>query len=251
MDSLWQICHGNQHIKPLQTQGIRIVESQEQIATMSLVDNSSEQAILEDLLETSKPPYPDHSKSYHYLIKTPFRYPPLRYGSRFGLASQPGLFYASQVLVTALTECAYYRLVFFDGMDTQPDKHIISEHTTFKISIETDQGVVLDYKPFDQYRSAISNPVDYSISQQLGSDMRDSGVKAFIYQSARGSEQGVNIGVFEIDAIKSKKPYGLEEWLCSTEQNAVTFISKLSKTIRYHFNIEEFLVDSRLPSPAT
>lgn len=250
MESLWQTCHGNQHIKPLQTQGVRIIESQEQIATMSLVDNSSEQATLEELLETSKPPYPDNSSSYHYLIKTPFRYPPLRYGSRFGLPSQPGLFYASKALETALTECAYYRLVFFDGMDTPPDKHIITEHSTFKISIDTDQGIALGQQSFDQYRSAISNPVDYSISQQLGSDMRDSDAKAFTYYSARGSEPGINIVVFDISAIKSKKPYGLEEWLCSTQHDAVTFINKLSKTTRYHFQIETFLVESRLPSPA-
>ncbi|MCH9697845.1 MAG: RES family NAD+ phosphorylase [Gammaproteobacteria bacterium] len=251
MERLWQTCDGVTHINTLQTRGVRIVESQEQIATMSLVDSSSEQAILEELLETSKPPCPDNSTSYHYLIKTPFRYPPLRYGSRFGLASQTGLFYASQALETALTECAYYRLIFLSGMETPPDKHIITEHTTFKVSIETSLGIALNQQPFDYYQASISNPVDYSVSQQLGSDMRDSGVQAFTYHSARGSQPGINIGIFEISAIKSKKPYGLEEWLCSTANDAVTFISKLRKSTRFHFGIDEFLVESQLPSPAT
>jgi hypothetical protein len=37
----------------------RLVENQEQVATLGYVDTLEEQAVLEELLETSKPDYPD------------------------------------------------------------------------------------------------------------------------------------------------------------------------------------------------
>lgn len=57
-----------------------MVESQEQVATLQLVDTLEEQALLEELLESSKPPVPADAEPLHYLLKTPFRYPPLRWG---------------------------------------------------------------------------------------------------------------------------------------------------------------------------
>ncbi len=55
----------------------RLVESQEQIATHALVESLEEQALLEQLLDESKPSYPQGLQKKHYLIATPFRYPPL------------------------------------------------------------------------------------------------------------------------------------------------------------------------------
>ncbi|MCV6615090.1 MAG: RES family NAD+ phosphorylase [Cellvibrionaceae bacterium] len=39
-------------------------------------------------------------------MSTPFRYPPLAYGSRFGSTLERGIFYASQELATAFAESA-------------------------------------------------------------------------------------------------------------------------------------------------
>ncbi|OJT00371.1 hypothetical protein BEE62_09960, partial [Marinobacter nauticus] len=65
----------------LQGQLFRVVESQEDIATTRIVDNMQEQARLEQLLDASKPPIPEQAGKLHYLLATPFRYPPLKYGS--------------------------------------------------------------------------------------------------------------------------------------------------------------------------
>ncbi len=249
--SIWQNCQGDDWVTTIKTPVFRIVESQEQVATMSLVDNSSEQSILEDLLEARKPQLTASSRGYHYLIKTPFRYPPLRYGSRFGKTAEPGLFYASLQLKTALSECAYYRLVFLEGMQFLPEKHIVTEHTTFKVNIDTDKGLALEKMPFAQFTNHISDPVNYIISQQLGTDMRASEIVAFTYNSARDQENGINTGIFKIHTIKSKKPYGYQEWICSTEYSGVTFVNKLERTTRYRFNLEEFKIDDKLPHPAT
>lgn len=46
----------------------RAVEAQHINSTMKLVDNSEEQDRLEQLLEDSKPPYPENCAGLHYLL---------------------------------------------------------------------------------------------------------------------------------------------------------------------------------------
>lgn len=70
----------------------------------------NEPKLCENQASTSKPSI---NKDIHYLIFTPFRYPPLKYGSRFGRAFEPSLWYGSLQLKTAFAEVAYYRLRFF------------------------------------------------------------------------------------------------------------------------------------------
>lgn len=100
-------CNGAEYIHPLKVNVIRLVESQEQVATTKLVETLEEQHQLESLLESTKPAQPEGAGHYHYLIWTPFRYPPLPYGSRFGNRAQHGIFYGSLDDKTALAECAY------------------------------------------------------------------------------------------------------------------------------------------------
>ena len=104
MTDLWAACRDVLRIEPLTGELLRMVESQEQIATLSLVDDLAEQAVLEDLLERAKPPLPVGTDGLHYLLATPFRYPPLRHGSRFGRRFEPGLFYGARRLPTLLAE---------------------------------------------------------------------------------------------------------------------------------------------------
>src|SRR5215218_1602201 len=95
MVDIWFKTKGKNYSKPLMGKIFRLVESQEQIATLNLVNNVYEQGILESLLESTKSPLPADTHSLHYLLSTPFRYPPLKYGSRFGTAFERGIFYGS------------------------------------------------------------------------------------------------------------------------------------------------------------
>ena len=52
----------------------RVVEAQHVVSTLKLVDTLAEQALLEDLLEETKPPVPPECRHLHYLLATPFRY---------------------------------------------------------------------------------------------------------------------------------------------------------------------------------
>lgn len=110
---IWDACHGTGHIKTLSGSLYRLVESQEQVATMGYADSLEEQAVLEEMIEAVKPPYNEAINDYHYLLKRPFRYPPLHWGSLFGKVNEPSLFYAGSTPLFTLAESAYYRFIFF------------------------------------------------------------------------------------------------------------------------------------------
>ncbi|WP_211160077.1 hypothetical protein [Aromatoleum aromaticum] len=58
MTDIWAAVGAEAPVVELAGDLVRLVESQEQIATNRLVDTLEEQALLESLLETSKPPLP-------------------------------------------------------------------------------------------------------------------------------------------------------------------------------------------------
>lgn len=251
MSTIWQACNGAEYIKPLQQRATRIVESQEQAATMALVDNADEQHLLEQLLDRTKPPPPPEANDYHYLIWTPFRYPPLPYGSRFGQRAQRGIFYASLQRETALAECAYYRFVFLQGMETPlPNERLTTAHTTFEVSVEIAFGVDLCSPPFDAYVDAICHPLRYDETQILGAELREARVAAFMYPSARDPRRGANIAALELAAIASREPENRRSWLCTTTMASVSFIETHSNKPPLNFAATDFQIAGRLPVPA-
>ena len=230
---------------------IRVVESQEQVATTKLVDSADEQSQLENLLEKTKPPRPLNAARYDYLIWTPFRYPPLLYGSRFGRRWEHGLFYGSLSLPAALAECAYYRFVFLSGMlSPLPVERLTTGHSSFHARVVTERGIALEQAPFIHHAARISDPARYDASQALGGVMREAGVAAFTYPSARHAG-GINAGVFELQAIRSRKPERMQHWVCTTTTRTISFIRLHGKDEQHHdFRRDQFLVDGALPAPA-
>ncbi|MCY1269311.1 RES domain protein [compost metagenome] len=247
---LWRRCAGEQAIQPIQGNLVRLVENQEQVATSQLVDTLEEQALLEELIETSKPRPPAEAGSLHYLLKTPFRYPPLRWGSRFGRRHEPGLFYAALGLETAMAEAAFYRCVLWDGMLLPPPSgRILSEHSSFEARFRVQRGMRLQQPPFDEYREALSDPRDYRLTQELGSIMRGQGVEAFEYHSAR-HPPGLNVALFVPSAFRDRKPRNLTGWLCETTARYIAFKPAQVPGSPRIFPRSEFMVDGRLPAPA-
>lgn len=247
---IWKLCNGAAHICPICGDIYRVVESQEQIATLHYVDSFEEQALLEDMLDTVKPPYPEQSDTYHYLLKTPFRYPPLQWGSRFGRIHEPSLFYGSKDIETTLAECAYYRFIFWNSMDAPaPTDKIRTEHTLFTASYKTKTGVRLQLPPFDKYQSELTHPEHYHDSQLMGSLMRESEVDAFEYISARCKDEGICVGLFDIEAFDKKSPKSTEQWLCELSADTVSFKPMAEHKI-YHYPITDFFHHNHLPVPA-
>lgn len=252
MSDIWQGCRGQDHIGPLRATAIRLVESQEQVATIALVETLDEQRVLEELLESTKPPTVTGAARYHYLIWTPFRYPPLPYGSRFGHRTHHGIFYGSMTLTTSLAECAYYRFVFLSGLSAPlPVERLTTEHVSFEVQIDTARGVKLTDAPFDRYAADISHPAQYQTSQLLGAAMRDAGVGAFTYRSARDPDAGANVGAFTLPSIASRQPKQMRQWICTTTADDVAFIGAYTKHEQPHrFPRQQFLVNDQLPVPA-
>ena len=248
--TLWVSCDGPRHIDPLGGTLYRLVESQEQIATLSYVDTLEEQAVLEELLEQVKPRYPKSASGYHYLLQTPFRYPPLRWGSRFGQVHEPGILYGGCSITTTLAESAYYRLVFWHSMPPHPSKRSIdSAHTLFSVPYHSAHGITLHKSPFSDYNATLTHPSDYTQTQLLGTAMRNAGVDLFEYVSARDTDAGLCAGLFTPTALSQKVPASMHQWLCETRADRVMF-KPLSQNTVYTFPDVQFMIDGRLPIPA-
>lgn len=249
MSELWTQCRLQEAVRPIEGVLFRIVESQEQVATNSLVDSLEEQSVLEEMLERVKPPVRAGSERLHYLLMTPFRYPPLKHGSRFGRRHEPSLFYGSLSANTALAECAYYRLLFWHGMATPPPKRIQTRHTLFQARYAAAQGLQLQHTPCEAHRETLAHPADYSHTQALGSAMREAGIEAFEFPSARDPDGGENVALFGPSGLASEAPTLTEALWCQVNGGSVTFLN-VSENRTAVFKAEHFYHDGRLPEPA-
>ena len=245
----WEACLADS--QPLKLSGtlLRLVESQEQVATSQLVGSLEQQAVLEDMLEATKPRLRKGTESLHYLLATPFRYPPLKHGSRFGTRSEPSLFYGSLETRTVLAEAAYYRFVFWYGMARPPAGKLDTQHTLFGAAYRSGQGLRLQDPPFAEHRAALASPSDYRVSQALGAAMRTARIEAFEFVSARDLQAGINVALFTPKALAKKEPVSQEAWLCELAGEHVRFRAARGRDL-HDFPLAIFQVAGRLPWPA-
>src|SRR5271170_7471491 len=123
----------------------RLVEAQHHVSTLKLVDSISEQELLEELIERTKPPLPPECRGLHYLLSTPFRYGAVYpKGSRFRPAGMTeGVFYGSEMPHTAVAEMAFYRLLFFAESPNTPWPANPGEYTAFSAKYRTKKAIDL------------------------------------------------------------------------------------------------------------
>lgn len=250
--SIWTRCAGASNLRPLSGRPWRVVEAQHVVSTRRLVDSREEQILLEEWIDRAKPKAPSGGRfrGLHYLLATPFRYPPLRHGSRFASRFERGLWYGSDTLATAFAETAYYRLLFLEG--TTADLGAVSlELNAFRVQVATAAGIDLTGAPFARFNKALASPSSYRATQALGTAMRAAGVDAFRCPSARDPEQGGNWGLFTPQAFRSRRPTQLTTWHSVAERSGVEFTRKdYFKDQLYRFPRGAFLVRGRLPAPA-
>lgn len=228
---------------------LRLVESQEQVATASLVSTLAHQAVLEEMLEETKPARRRGSEKLHYLLATPFRYPSLRHGSRFGRRTEPSLFYGTLTEPTVLAESAYYRFHFWYGMAVPPPRRIDTQHTLFAARYRSAEALQLHKAPFDTYALLLTHPADYRATQALGTAMREAGIALFEFTSARDPQKGLNVALFNPRPFTRRTPVSESAWLCQLTADRVRF-RKMQAADFYDFPLGVFLVDGALPSPA-
>ncbi|MBF7073988.1 RES family NAD+ phosphorylase [Glaciecola sp. MH2013] len=228
----------------------RVVESQESVATMRLVDTLEEHALLEDIIENAKPVLPPHADQAHrhYLLKTPFRYPPLKYGSRFGRRFEPSLFYASHQLRSALLESAFYSFYFMSRSDTPFLGSINNKKTSFSAMVSTQRYANLCLLEDDETQAALQNKSDYSYTQRIGQFLRNENIDAFSYYSARESN-AKHIAVFYLNAIKGE-PENELHWEVKQTPERIIFYCSANTKLNTQFELQQFTVDGKLPRPS-
>ena len=240
----------------------RIIESQEEVATRSLVDSLQKQEVLENLLEQSKPPRLPGSEDLHYLLATPFRYPPLPWGSRFGGTAESGIFYGSKTIATVLCEAAYYRLLFLNDMVVPPAKAVTSYHQVFSAKYRASPGVRLQSGQWHPYWLQLTHPSEYAFCQQLGAQLRECGIHGIESPSARAltarisplpesGGEGINVALFDPQALLRRPPTIEAEVTAESTREGVSFLVKSGSGVdTVTFPRDAFLSSGELPLPA-
>jgi len=247
---IWAACGCSTVFTPLNGILFRLVlvDRHLALATDRLISTLDEHAVLEELLEKSKPSLPTGTSNLHYLLGTPFRYPPLFHGSRFGQRHEASLFYGSLSVETVLLESTYYRLVFWQGMTVPPKDPIHAEHTLFSAYYACTYGIKLHQLPFNAWQADLTDRCSYAVTQTLGSAMRSAGVNAFEFTSARDPNNGLNVALFTPSAFVHSSPSMCQSWISETTAVGVGFYCRDDGSL-HDFHLATFLVDSILPMP--
>ncbi len=188
----------------------RGVEAQHRVATQRLVDTLAEQAQLEGLLDTSKPPLPAAAEGLHPLIATPFRYRS-PHGSRFRAAGEPGVWYGARELHTACAEVAYWRWRFLADSAGLRDGELLTEHTLFQARVRG-TAVDLSRPPWSAQSALWTDPRDHGPCQALGRAARER-VQWLRYASAR-HPGGLCGAVFAPHCLTLAQAAPQQTWIC-------------------------------------
>ncbi|MDM9626769.1 RES family NAD+ phosphorylase [Rhizobium sp. S152] len=225
----------------------RLVEAQHQISTLKIVDTLDEQALLETLLEESKPALPPECAGLDYLLATPFRYGAVYpYGSRFRRAGRTlGVFYASEKVETALAEMSFYRLLFFAESPATPLPANAAEYTAFAAVIDAPAGIDLTRPPLDRDREAWTDPQNYAPCQALADAARQAGCQAILYQSVRDPARGRNIALLTATAFAVSEPVDRQTWRIRLSSVGVQALCDFPK-MRIGFTRADFAADRRV-----
>ena len=190
----------------------RAVEHQEQSATRAITSTAEEQSRLETLLVAEKPAWLPGSEGLHWLLKTPFRYPPLRHGSRFGAPSEPGVLYGSERKKTAMTEAATTLWLFRAAPEsTGPLAVLRGSRSLLRFSYQTRCGADLCRPLARTSRARLRDPSSWAFTQDLGTTLRSAGAEVIRYPSARDPD-GVNGAVLSPAAVGRRLPPHQEHW---------------------------------------
>ena len=195
----------------------RAVEAQHIASTLRLVASVEEQAVLESVLEGSKPNVPVEAAPLHFLLATPFRYTsPI--GSRFRAPSDPGIWYGAERERTACAELGFWRWRFL--MDSAALEALgPAPQTVFRAGIDG-QLVDLTDAPFKRARADWTDPQDYRATQGFARVAREAGIDAIRYESVRDPQHGGAVAVLTPTCFKPVKPLEQHTWFLTVRREA-------------------------------
>jgi hypothetical protein len=194
--------------------GWRVIEAQHRVSTMKITDTQAEQALLENLIEQSKPSLPPECQGLHYLLATPFRYgAPYPHGSRFRRAGMtPGVFYASKHVETAIAETAFWRLLFYADSPDTPWPSNAGEYTAFAVQYATSRAIDLTRPPLNARRDAWMHPTKLDECQALAEAARAANIEVIRYASVRDPKHRLNVALLTCRAFSVKQETARQTW---------------------------------------
>jgi hypothetical protein len=199
----------------------RAVEAQHVASTMALVDTLAEQHLLERLLDAGKPPVPAAAAHLHWLLFTPFRYPPPPGGSRFRGPNDPGVFYAADAIRTACAELGYWRWRHLQDTPALAAMPTLPQ-TVFRVGLAT-ATVDLRMPPLVRDRAVWTRPDDYAGCQRLARTAREARVGAIRYESVRDPQHGGCCAALSPAAFAPPVPLAQQTWLLSVARDRVVW----------------------------
>jgi hypothetical protein len=217
----------------------RVVEAQYRAATMRLTDSLEEQAVLESVLEESKPALPQGAQGLHYLLATPFRYRP-HTGSRFRQPFEAGVWYGAEALRTALAEKSYWRLRFLLDSPGTPELKPVP-HTAFSAAVRTQAALDLTREPLVRERRAWSDPQDYSRTQALAQAARAAQLVCIRYESVRDPEHAACVAVLSPEAFGRGRPRQQQAWFIAASRERVRCAQEERGAASFEFSAAQLL----------
>lgn len=204
----------------------RLVEAQHIVATQKLVDSLEEQAVLEDILEETKPPVPEACRDLDYLLSTPFSYRPYPHGSRFRRAGlTPGIWYGAERVEISLAEMVFYRFLFHAESPATPFPKDAAQYTAFAARVESATALDLTADPLASDAALWTDPLDYAPCQALEESARAAGAEVLRYRSVRDPRGGAALAILTCAAFAETAPNERHDWrvhLSRTGAMAVT-----------------------------
>ena len=197
----------------------RVVDAQHTASTMRLSDSLEEQALLEAILEDSKPPLPAEAKRLHYLLATPFRYRP-HSGSRFRASFDAGVWYGAEALRTGLAEKSYWRLRFLLDSPGTPDLKPVP-HTAFRAAVRSGAALDLTATPLLRERPIWTAPNSYEGTQAFAALAREARIEIIRYESVRDPEHAACAAVLSPKAFGRARPHTLQSWFIAAARARV------------------------------
>ncbi|ADZ72388.1 RES family NAD+ phosphorylase [Polymorphum gilvum] len=192
----------------------RLVEAQHRVSTLKLTDTLAEQALLENLVEETKPAIPPECRHLDFLLATPFRYGAVYPdGSRFRRAGRTlGVYYAAESVATAVAETAFYRLLFFAESPATPWPSGAAEFTAFSAAIATARLLDLTSDPLSLDSGLWTDPTDYGHFQAFADAVRATEADMIRYRSVRDPAAGVNLAILTCRAFSKATPVERQTW---------------------------------------
>ncbi|SMC96556.1 RES family NAD+ phosphorylase [Rhizobium sp. RU36D] len=244
---IWTPAALSSESRPLAGSFWRLVEAQHQVSTMKLVETVEEQALLESLLEETKPVLPPECRGLDYLLATPFRYGAVYpHGSRFRRAGRTlGVYYAARSVTTALAEMVFYRLLFYAESPGLPFPANPAEYTAFSAEVATSSAIDLTEPPLSADAQHWTDPRSYDACQALAERAREAEIEAILYRSVRDPAGGDNLALLSARAFSRPAPLERQTWRVHLQRRTIQALCAFPR-MQIGFSIADFAGDDRL-----